>query len=160
MTTIDTNVSNYTLSELLAITEINDEDINKNEILLKTNILINKFKNKNPELSVFFKEIQRQLLQYAEGLDNDEEKDTIGKIVVEGFGNKSNEAIYPEGEKQTNEWYENQNIEQQVPGFKFLNRPCNPCTPLNNPQDYSCPFAINVGDGWEVSSIWKKMWST
>lgn len=55
---------------------------------------------------------------------------------------------------------ENQNIEQQVPGFKFLNGPCNPCTPLNNPQDYSCPFAINVGDGWEVSSIWKKMWST
>jgi len=112
MTTIDTNVSNYTLSELLAITEINDEDINEDEIVLKTNMLINKFKNKNPVLSVFFKEIQRQLLQYAEGLDNDEEKDTIGKIVVEGFGNKSNEAIYPEGEKQTNEWYENQNIEQ------------------------------------------------
>ena len=53
---------------------------------------------------------------------------------------------------------ENQNIEQQVPGFKFLNGPCNPCTPLNNPQDYSCPFAINVGDGWDVSSIWKKIW--
>ena len=53
---------------------------------------------------------------------------------------------------------ENQNIEQQVPGFKFLKSSCNPCAPLKNPQDYSCPFAINVGDGWDVSSIWKKLW--
>ena len=42
MTDFDTNVSNYTLSELLTIVEIDDEDINHQGILDKTNQLINK----------------------------------------------------------------------------------------------------------------------
>ena len=66
MTSIDTNVSNYTLSELMAIVELND--LNPSEITEKTNKQINRFKSKNPEISVFFQAIQSQLLQYADGL--------------------------------------------------------------------------------------------
>lgn len=120
MTDIDTNVSNYTLSELLTIVEIdNDEDVNYDGILDKTNHLIKKFKVKNPILSNFFKEVQIQLLQYAQDLEVESDDDTSGKIVVtprdssiEGFGNMSNEAIYPAAEKQITDWYENENLTQ------------------------------------------------
>ena len=40
MTDIDTNVSNYTLSELLTIVDIENDDINKELILNKTNLFI------------------------------------------------------------------------------------------------------------------------
>lgn len=122
MTSIDTNVSNYTLSELMAIVELNDLD---NESIIKnTDKLIKRFKGKKPELSVFFQAIQSQLLQYADGLKdpNDEDEDgeygededlaTNEKIIVEGFGTRSNEAIYPSGEKQVNDLYTNENLTQ------------------------------------------------
>ena len=114
MTDIDTNVSNYTLSELLTIVGIENEDVNEEEIVNKTNYLINKFKNKNPQLAVFFKDVQSQLLQYEDGLDinDDDDDDTEGKIFVEGFGNMSNEAVYPAGNKQVTDWYENENLTQ------------------------------------------------
>jgi hypothetical protein len=117
MTSIDTNISNYTLSELMAIVELNH--IDPIEINEKTNKLINRFKNKNPELSIFFQEIKDQLLQYADNLkDNNDENDDeiyddeVDKIIVEGFGNRSDEAIFPAGEKQISEWYTNENLTQ------------------------------------------------
>jgi hypothetical protein len=113
MTSLDTNVSNYTLSELLTIVELdNDDDINEDTILTNTNKFINKFKNKKPELAVFFKEIQSQLLQYISGLEVDSDEDTTGKIVVEGFGSMTNDAVYPKGEKMITDWYENENLTQ------------------------------------------------
>lgn len=106
---IDTNIKNYTLSELMAISEVNDLD--PNEITKKTNELITRFKNR-PTLSVFFREIQSQLLQYSQGLI-DPEEDTEGKIVVETFTNmSSNEAKFPVGARQTNNWLDNQVLKQ------------------------------------------------
>jgi len=112
MTDIDTDVSNYTLSELLTIVDIDNDELDKDEIIRKTNQFISKFKSKNPQLSVFFKGVQSQLLQYAQGLEFDNEEDTTGKIIVEGFGSMSNEAVYPAGEKQVSDWYENENLTQ------------------------------------------------
>ena len=66
MTSVDTNVSNYTLSELMSIISV--EDFDENEIIEKTNDLTNKFKHKNPRLAVFFQAIQSQLLQFSENL--------------------------------------------------------------------------------------------
>jgi hypothetical protein len=110
MTTLDTNVSNYTLSELIAIADINELD--EDEIISKTDKQIQRFKTSKPEISVFFREIQSQLLQYAEGLADNSTEDTTGKIIVEGFDSMSSEAIYPAGEEQTTDWYENQNLTQ------------------------------------------------
>lgn len=122
MTSIDTNVSNYTLSELMAIVEL--QDLDNESIIKNTDKLIKRFKGKNPELSVFFQAIQSQLLQYADGLKdpNDDDDDgeygededlaTNKKIIVEGFGTRSNEAIYPAGEKQVNDLYTNENLTQ------------------------------------------------
>jgi len=118
MTDIDTNVSNYTLSELLTIVGIENEDVTQEEITSKTSSLIKKFKN-NPKLAVFFKEVQSQLLQYADGLDVPSDEDTEGKIVVEpnkstveGYSNMSNDASYPSGDSQSSDWYQNENLTQ------------------------------------------------
>ena len=73
MTSIDTNVSNYTLSELMAIVELNDLD--PSEIKKKTNKQITRFKSKKPELSVFFQAIQSELLQYVDGLKDADTSD-------------------------------------------------------------------------------------
>ena len=107
MTSIDTNVDNYTLSELMAILEINE--INKNEIITKTNDLTNKYKKTDPALAVFFQEIQSQLLQYEDGLDVPETPVT-GKIMVEGYSNMSNDASYPSGDRQSADWFQNENL--------------------------------------------------
>jgi len=115
MTSIDTNVSNYSLSELLDLVGIiNDEDINTEQITINTNNLIKKYKTKNTELAFFFKDVQDQLLKYAHGLEvlSDEEEDTTGKIIVEGFGSMNNDAEYPAGDEMISEWYENQNLTQ------------------------------------------------
>ena len=81
---IDTNISSYSLSELMAIVGVQSGD--PKEITTKTNKLINKFKNTNPPLSVFFKEVQSQLLQYSQGLlYNNKDENEENKIVVEAF---------------------------------------------------------------------------
>ena len=66
MTSIDTNVSSYSISELMAIIDV--QEIDPKQIVKNTNKLMDQFKNTNPTLSVFFKEVQSQLLQYSQGL--------------------------------------------------------------------------------------------
>lgn len=98
MTTIDTNVSNYTMSELMAIVNLNDLD--PTNIMKETTRFMEKFKENNPKLSVFFKDIQSQLLQYAQDLyDEDNNED----------------AIYPSGENQIEDRYQNEYLSQKDP---------------------------------------------
>jgi len=114
MTTIDTDISNYTLAELMAIVDI--DDLDTETIIENTNYFIKTYKTKNPKLSVFFKEIQSQLLQYVQGLqpdDIDNNEDADNKIIVEeGFENMSNSAKYPSGDKMVTDWYQNQFLTQ------------------------------------------------
>ena len=46
-------------------------------------------------------------------------------------------------------------LENIIPGFKFLNGPCNPCD-----KQYNCPFRIDVNDrtGDKISPIWAELW--
>jgi len=115
---IDTNVSNYSLSELMAIVEL--QDLKPNEIVKQTNKYIDKFKTSNPTLSTFFMEIRSQLLQYSTNLVDPKNK---AASFVEGFTSindedededdeKAEDAEYPEGEKQQTNWYENEALPQ------------------------------------------------
>jgi len=64
----DLNVDNYTISELLAILELDDPT--RNDIIGKTNELIDRFTDENNEGMVsFFTGIQDKLLQYMDDLD-------------------------------------------------------------------------------------------
>ena len=93
---IDTNVANYTMSELMAISGISD--INPDEITSKTNTYINKYKTSNPQISTFFKAIQGELLQYSANLNNSEDD--------------PEEAKFPSSEAQTNNWLSNEALSQ------------------------------------------------
>jgi hypothetical protein len=92
---------------------IDVQEIDPKQIVKNTNKLMDQFKNTNPTLSVFFKEVQSQLLQYSQGLIVNEEDDTDNKIQIEGFDNMAKDAIYPIGEQQVNEWYQNENLSQK-----------------------------------------------
>ena len=112
---IDTNVGNYSLAELMAIVEL--QDLKPNEIVKQTNKYINKFKTSNPTLSVFFMAIQSQLLQYSTNLVDPKNPEPS---FVEGFSSMNDntdqdnaeDAIYPSGDKQQDNWYENQALKQ------------------------------------------------
>lgn len=105
-----TNIKDYTLSELMGILEINE--LNPTEITQKTNKYYEKYKSEDPNLAIFFKNIQSNLLQYSDYLtDNTSKQETQNKIVVEGFTDRS-DAIYPPGEKQITDWYENEALPQ------------------------------------------------
>jgi hypothetical protein len=112
MTSIDTNVSNYTLSELMAIVEI--DDLNTKDIIENTNFYIKKYNKKDPLLAVFFKKLQSELLQYAQDLEpnSDDDENDENKIIVEGYSNMSNDAKYPAGDKQVSDWYQNEVLTQ------------------------------------------------
>ena len=65
-TTIDYNVDNYTISELLAILDLEDDATNK-EITDTSNAYIDRYQKENsPTLVTFFQDIQTKLLQYNE----------------------------------------------------------------------------------------------
>ena len=117
MTSIDTNISNYTFSELLTIVDIQNDELNKDTVNSKTNKYIKKFKTKNPQLANFFREVKMQLLQYVDNLENEDSDhdDDDDDFVTEGFGNMSNEAIYGAGDKQITDWYQNEALTQNDP---------------------------------------------
>ena len=95
MTSIDTNIENYTISELLTI--LNLEDFDVEQITEKTNQYIDKFtKEKKPEMISFFQEMQSVLLNYAEDLE------TSDTAVSSNSANK-----------QTDLWFQNQYIKQK-----------------------------------------------
>jgi hypothetical protein len=65
MASFDTNINNYSISELLTIINLNETD-EPDEYTIKTitNQYIDKYKN-NPTIYTFFKEVQTELLEYV-----------------------------------------------------------------------------------------------
>jgi hypothetical protein len=52
------------------------------------------------------------------------------------------------------------NLENIIPGFKFVNEPCNPCSALNENPNYTCQYELNVKNNPPgISGIWKYLWS-
>ena len=51
-------------------------------------------------------------------------------------------------------------LENIIPGFKFVNGSCNPCGAINENPDYSCPFEIKVKNkSPNISGVWKYLWN-
>jgi hypothetical protein len=51
------------------------------------------------------------------------------------------------------------NLETIIPGFTFLQKPCNPCGSIASVPDYSCKYQLNVKGEPNVSNIWKYLWN-
>jgi hypothetical protein len=96
MPQIDTNIENYTVSELLTILDL--DTVDKDEIIKKTNEYINKFtKEKNPDMVTFFRNMKTELLSYAEELENED------PVTAE---------LGP-AKEQSDAWYENEDLKQK-----------------------------------------------
>jgi hypothetical protein len=95
MTSIDYNTDNYTVSELLAI--LNLDDPSADEIIATTNEYIQRFSSSldnQPKLVNFFQNIQTKLLRYIQQLQT-------GK-----------DAEYSPNLQQTNDWYKYESLPQ------------------------------------------------
>ena len=89
----------------------------------------------------------------------DEKNDTI-VCNMDTNGNSTLVKTQYENGKQTTTKVDVNNLENMIPGFSFLNGPCNPCVALNSPPSYTCPFTINEKNNDQISSIWKYLWNT
>jgi len=89
----DTKIENYTIPELLAILDL-DNDPNSEEIIQTTDVYIEKFKyENNEEMENFFQTMQNTLLQYFEE-DNDGDAENTPSA------------------RQTTDWIENEVLKQ------------------------------------------------
>ena len=51
-------------------------------------------------------------------------------------------------------------LENIIPGFYFLNGPCNPCGAINEQSNYSCPFRLQVKNKSPfISNVWQYLWN-
>jgi hypothetical protein len=99
MPQVDTNIENYTVSELLTILDLDTPDPEK--ITEKADEYIEKFTNeKNPDMVNFFRDMKDELLSYAEELYNEEDPLT---------------AELGAAREQSDNWYQNQALKQKDP---------------------------------------------
>jgi hypothetical protein len=97
MPQVDTNIENYTVSELLTILDLDNPDAE--QITEKTNEYIEKFtKEKNPDMVNFFRDMKAELLNYAEELYNEEDPIT---------------AELGPAREQSDNWYKNEALNQK-----------------------------------------------
>jgi hypothetical protein len=97
MTSIDTNIDNYTVSELLTILDI-DQPSDEN-VTETTSKFIDRFTNENrPEMVTFFLDMQSKLLHYVDELETSDKP-----------------AEYGPAKTQTDNWWANQALKQDSP---------------------------------------------
>jgi hypothetical protein len=103
---------------------------------------------------------------YKSGLKEDKTKDIIkcnmdkeNGATLERIKYTGKDGIYgAQTEKVTPVDYND--LENIIPGFKFLNGPCNPCGSINKDPDYSCPFRLELKDQSPyISSVWQSLWN-
>lgn len=97
MSNLSYNIDNYTITELLAILDLDDPD--STEIMDATNSYIKRFSpegENQPQLVNFFQSIQTKLLRYMQQLERSGE-----------------DAEYSPSEKQTDEWFKYQALPQK-----------------------------------------------
>ena len=83
----------------------------------------------------------------------DVENPTLERLRYAGKGGifgEQNEKISP---------VDYNDLEKIIPGFSFLNKPCNPCGALASTPDYSCAYRLRVKDKPPfISSVWQYLW--
>jgi len=85
---------------------------------------------------------------------NSSENPTLERITYTGKGGIFGEQT----SKTTNVDYND--LENIIPGFTFVNGPCNPCGALKEQADYSCPFKLKIKNKPPfISSVWQYLWN-
>lgn len=124
-------------------------------------------KNKNEDLASGFGDFG-----YESGLIEHLEKDII-KCKLDNSGlerilHTGKGGIFGQQTKEVSD-VNTDDLESIIPGFSFINGPCNPCVALNQNPDYSCPFKLNTKKksyfsetesfSSTISDVWKYLWN-
>jgi len=80
--------------------------------------------------------------------------DSNNKVYLEKIENMGNDGITGVHKKKTTKVDYNK-LPQLFPGFRFIKSPCDPCSALDGPPKYSCPFSLTSKD---PSPIWVSLW--
>lgn len=85
----------------------------------------------------------------------DDSNPSLERITYNGKG-----AVYGEQTQKVTPIDYN-NLENIIPGFSFINSPCNPCKSMTAIPDYSCAFKLNLKNKSPfVSTVWQYLWGT
>jgi len=83
----------------------------------------------------------------------DEQNPTLERVRYTGKG-----GIFGEQTEKTTPVDYN-DLEKIIPGFTFLNKPCNPCGALAANPDYSCAYRLRVRNKPPfISDVWQYLW--
>lgn len=114
---IDTDVDNYTVSELLIILDLDSPD--QEEIIQKTNNYIEKFEDEgNDEMALFFANMQEKLLQYSNELYTTDEAAELDSAAAQQKNWWENEAL-----KQKDNPVQNDKITERKQKIDVFNSP-------------------------------------
>jgi len=94
--TFDTDINNYSLSDILTILGLDDQPT-REEVIQKSDEYIKKYKNSNPLISNFFMDSKKYLLDYL----------TPNKVTMDN--------IYSPIENQNLQWWNRENLQQNNP---------------------------------------------
>lgn len=150
------------------------DNIAKNKIIsIEPNIALNENQNIYPERTILqkmgFNTKEGNFLLFGSIIpksnDMPQNINNTAKCKADNDGNFSIEKeIYLHTDPITGYKYKktkvkNKDIENTIPGFKFVNGVCNPCSVLNDDPKYDCPFTLNVGNDNSISPVWKILWN-
>jgi len=82
------------------------------------------------------------------------DKNNSNNAVLQEIQNEGNDGITGAHKKKTTNLDYNK-LPALIPGFRFINSPCDPCAALNSPPNYTCPFSLTSKD---PSPIWQSLW--
>ena len=83
----------------------------------------------------------------------------ICKIGKNGKSYMEQQRMNDECGLNTKKKIKNEDIEKTIPGFKFVNGVCNPCSVLDDNSNYNCPFTLNKDGDNSISPVWKILWN-
>lgn len=80
--------------------------------------------------------------------------DSNNNVVLQLTENMGNDGITGVHKKKTTTLDYNK-LPSLLPGFRFINSPCDPCAGVNSPPKYTCPFSLTSKD---PTPIWRSLW--
>lgn len=137
---------------------------------LLNGVIVNDISGSDPSGNVNYSRNGAGSYAFSSGLISTENNPNIKviKCKADGSGNYAlSQGQYNTTQgKQVYTKVESSDLENIIPGFKFVSQPCNPCVALNSPPDYTCPFTLDLSNNNQsknlfsnnISKVWQYLW--
>lgn len=140
---------------------------------LLNGVIVNDISGSDPSGNVNYSRNGAGSYAFSSGLISTENNPNIKviKCKSDGSGNYAlSQGQYDDAQgKQVYSNVEASDLENIIPGFKFVSQPCNPCVALNSPPNYTCPFTLDLSNNNSqgqpnnlfsnnISKVWQYLW--